>query len=95
MPSDSFYVLLTACPHLQTPLGLSAHSAGTYEHEVARNRKVAFHGTFGGPQLLKVQPDDSVLLPEDCKGTTNKSRLMTYKDKRKFAIREAYLSLYY
>ncbi|XP_038077978.1 protein pitchfork-like isoform X2 [Patiria miniata] len=69
--------------------------AGTYEHNVPRNRKVAFHGTFGGPQLLKIQPDESVLLPEDCKGTTTKSRLMTYKDKRKFAIREAYLSLYY
>ncbi|XP_072034850.1 ciliary microtubule-associated protein 3-like [Amphiura filiformis] len=69
--------------------------AGTYEHNVPRNRKVAFHGTFGGPQLLKIPPDDSVLMPADCKGTTDKSRLMTYKDKRKLAIREAYLSLYY
>nr|XP_054761976.1 protein pitchfork-like [Lytechinus pictus] len=69
--------------------------AGTYEHNVPRNRKVAYHGTFGGPQLLKVPPNDGVLMPEDCKGTTQKSRLMTYKEKRKFAIREAYLSLYY
>ncbi|XP_071954971.1 ciliary microtubule-associated protein 3-like [Antedon mediterranea] len=69
--------------------------AGTYEHDVPKNRKVAYHGTFGGPQHLKIQPDDSILLPEHCKGTTTKSRLMSYKDKRKFAIREAYLSLYY
>ncbi|XP_071831429.1 ciliary microtubule-associated protein 3-like [Apostichopus japonicus] len=69
--------------------------AGTYEHDVERNRKVGYHGTFGGPQHLKIQPDESVLLPEDCKGTTEKSRMMTYKEKRKFAIREAYLSLYY
>lgn len=69
--------------------------AGTYEHDVQRNRKVAYHGTFGGPQHLKIQPDESILLPEDCKGTTQKSRMMTYKEKRKFAIREAYLSLYY
>lgn len=69
--------------------------AGTYEHNVPRNRKVAYHGTFGGPQLLKIPPTDGYLMPEDCKGTTQKSRLMTYKEKRKFAIREAYLSLYF
>ncbi|XP_077995008.1 ciliary microtubule-associated protein 3-like [Glandiceps talaboti] len=68
---------------------------GTYEHNVPRNRKVGFHGTFGGPQLLKIPPDGGFLLPEECKGTTYKSRLMSYKDARKFKIREAYLSLYW
>ncbi|XP_077994276.1 ciliary microtubule-associated protein 3-like [Glandiceps talaboti] len=68
---------------------------GTYEHSVPRNRKVGFHGTFGGPQLLKIPPDGGFLLPEECKGTTYKSRLMSYKDARKFKIREAYLSLYW
>lgn len=69
--------------------------AGTYEHNVPRNRKVAFHGTFGGPQLLKLPANEGVLMAQDCKGTTQKSRLLTYKERRKFAIREAYLSLYY
>ncbi|XP_002733481.1 ciliary microtubule-associated protein 3-like [Saccoglossus kowalevskii] len=68
---------------------------GTYEHNVKRNRKVGFHGTFGGPQLLKIPPDGGYLLPEDCKGTTYKSRMMSYKDLRKFKIRESYLSLYW
>jgi len=26
---------------------------GTYEHNVKRNRKVQFHGSFGGPQSLR------------------------------------------
>ena len=30
-----------------------ALSPGTYEHEVTKNRKIKFHGTFGGPQTLK------------------------------------------
>lgn len=88
-----FEVLLLNAPNKLTPISTSR--AGTYEHDVERNRKVGYHGTFGGPQHLKIQPDESVLLPEDCKGTTEKSRMMTYKEKRKFAIREAYLSLYY
>ena len=32
---------------------LSFLRPGAYEHQVAKNRKVKFHGTFGGPQTLK------------------------------------------
>jgi len=67
---------------------------GTYEHEVTRNRKIQFHGTFGGPQTLKA----SITIvchngePDICAMCNKVPNGDYYKNKARALCRECYLA---
>lgn len=63
--------------------------AGTYEHDIERNRKVQWHQSFGGSPIL--------LPPVPIKSTINQntSKLLSTKEAKKHHRRLAYLKLYY
>ncbi|XP_013414333.1 protein pitchfork [Lingula anatina] len=67
----------------------SVPGAGTYEHEIPRNRKVQWHQSFGGaPINLPAVTIKSTLQP-------NTEKLLSTKETKKYERRLAYLKLYY
>ncbi|RUS76007.1 hypothetical protein EGW08_016252 [Elysia chlorotica] len=63
--------------------------AGTYEHEIPRNRKVQWHQSFGG---------NPILLPSITLRSTidrNTEKLYSTKEERKYHRKLAYLKLYF
>jgi len=63
--------------------------AGTYEHEIARNRKVDWHQSFGGgPINLPSVKQHSTI-------DQNTEKLLSTKEEKKYHRRLAYLKLYY
>ncbi|CAC5386102.1 unnamed protein product [Mytilus coruscus] len=63
--------------------------AGTYEHEIPKNRKVQWHQSFGGTPIL--MPSITV------QSTINKNtdKLYSTKEEQKYHRKLAYLKLYY
>jgi len=63
--------------------------AGTYEHSISRNRKVQWHGAFGGTpiNLPDVEQQSTIL--------KNTEKLMSTKEEKKYHRKLAYLKLYY
>ncbi|XP_076450395.1 ciliary microtubule-associated protein 3-like [Babylonia areolata] len=63
--------------------------AGTYEHEVPRNRQVQWHQAFGGAPVM--------MPPISIKSTIqqNTDKLYSTKEEKKFQRKLAYLKLYY
>lgn len=63
--------------------------AGTYEHEIPRNRKVQWHQSFGGTPIL--MPSITV------QSTINKNtdKLYSTKEEQKYHRKLAYMKLYY
>ncbi|XP_065057997.1 ciliary microtubule-associated protein 3-like [Rhopilema esculentum] len=68
--------------------------AGAYEHQVAKNRKVQFHGAFGGPQTLKT----SITLichngdPDICASCLKMPNGDYYRSKSKALCRDCYFA---
>lgn len=63
--------------------------AGSYEHEIPRNRKVQWHQSFGGSPILL--PSISIRSTID----KNTDKLYSTKEERKYHKKLAYLKLYY
>jgi len=63
--------------------------AGTYEHEIKRNRKVQLHQSFGGtPVMLPMIQVRSTI-------DQNTEKLFSTKEEKKYNRKLAYLKLYY